>query len=393
MAQHKRSGKRVDDLNLLTQTARGTPMGDLLRTFWQPVAPSDQIAAGKAKTIRVFCEDLTLYRGASGQPYLVAGRCAHRCTRLASGWVEGEEIRCMYHGWKYDGTGQCTEMPAEKDTLAATVKITSFPVREYCGLVFAYLGDGPIPAFDLPRKDVFEQPGRLLFNREQVWPASWFQQCENSLDASHVSFVHQKGRVGIFGEAVTPAVPELEYFETDAGIRQIATRAADNVRVSDWTFPNNNHILVPGHSKKHPWMDISVWLVAIDDDHTLRFHIYSMPSMGAEEDKKTAEHFHRHLDYNPSDHHSELFDQQIYPEEMALELVNAQDYVAAVGQGSVVDRSQERLTSSDLGIALLRRIFWREMEAMRSGKPIKQWVRLNETIELQSTERLDAVRV
>jgi len=341
----------------------------------------------------VFCEDLTLYRGDSGQPYLVAGRCAHRCTRLATGWVEGEEIRCMYHGWKYDGTGQCTEMPAEKDTLAATVKITSYPVHEYCGLVFAYLGDGPIPAFDLPRKDVFEQSGRLLFTREQIWPASWLQQVENSLDASHVSFVHQKGRVGIFGEAVTPAVPELEYFETDAGIRQIATRAADNVRVSDWTFPNNNHILVPGISMKHPWMDISIWLVAIDDDRTARFQLYSMPSMGAEADKKTTEHFHRHMGYNPSDHHSELFDQGNYPAEMALELVNAQDYVAVVGQGSVVNRSQERLTSSDSGIALLRRIFWREMEAMRLGKPIKQWVRLHETIELQSTERLDAVRV
>ena len=199
--------------------------------------------------------------------------------------------------------------------------------------------------------------------------------------------------VGIFGEAVTPSIPKLKYFETDAGIRQIATRGADNVRVSDWTFPNNNHILVPGISKRHPWMDISVWLVAIDDDRTSRFQIYSMPSMGSKEDRKTAEHFHQHLDYNPSDHHRELFEQEIYPEEMALELVNAQDYVAVVGQGRIVDRSQERLTSSDLGIALQRRIFLREMAAMQAGKPTKQWVRLNETIELQSTERLEAVRV
>ena len=140
-------------------------------------------------------------------------------------------------------------------------------------------------------------------------------------------------------------------------------------------------------------MDISVWLVAIDDVRTSRFQIYSMPSMGAEADEKTAEHFRQHLDYNPSDHHRELFDQEIYPEEMALELVNAQDYVAVVGQGPIVDRSQEKLASSDLGIALLRRIFWREMVAMQAGKPAKQWVRLNETIELQSTARLEAVRV
>ena len=393
MVQRKGSGKRVDDLKLLTQTARGTPMGDLLRSFWQPVGLSAQVEAGKAKSVRVFSEELTLYRGDSGQAYVIGGRCAHRCTRLATGWVEGEEIRCVYHGWKYDGSGQCVEMPAEKETLATSVKIAGFPVHEYCGLVFAYLGDGPAPEFDLPKKDVFEQPDRLLFTREQVWPANWFQQTENSLDATHVSFVHQKGRIGIFGEAVTPAMPKLEYFETDAGIRQIATRGADNVRISDWTFPNNNHILVPGISKQHPWMDISVWLVAIDDERTSRFQIYSMPSMGAEEDQRTTEHFHRHLGYNPSDHHHELFELEKYPEEMALELVNAQDYVAVVGQGPIVDRSQERLTSSDLGIALQRRIFWREMAALQAGRPTKHWIRLNEAIKLQSTERLEAVRV
>ena len=392
MARRNKIEQKSVDLRSLTQTARGTQMGDLLRRFWQPVALSDQVAAGKAKTVRVFCEELTLYRGTSGQPYLVAGRCAHRCTRLATGWVEDEEIRCVYHGWKYDGSGQCVEIPSENDSLAASVKIAGYPVHEYCGLVFAYLGDGAAPEFDLPRKDLFERPERLLFTREQIWPANWFQQTENSLDAAHVSFVHQKGRVGIFGEAVTPAIPELEFFETDSGIRQIATRGAGNVRVSDWTFPNNNHILVPGISKKHPWMDITVWLVAIDDERTSRFQLYSMPSMGAAADRKTTEHFHRHMDYNPSDHHSELIDQELYPEEMALELVNAQDYVAVVGQGPIVDRSQERLTSTDLGIALQRRIFWREMAAMQAGKPTKQWVRLTETIELQSTERLEAVR-
>jgi 5,5'-dehydrodivanillate O-demethylase len=341
--------------------------------------------------VRVFNEDPTLYRGESSQAYLVGGRCAHRCSRLHTGWVEGEEVRCIYHGWKYDGSGQCVEMPAEKPSLPPTVKIPGFPVHEYCGLVFAYLGDGAAPDFDLPRKEVFEQPERLLFTREQIWPANWFQQVENSMDAAHVSFVHQKGKVGIFGKSVTPTIPRLEYVETDAGIRQTATRGPNNVRVSDWTFPNNNHILVPGISERHPWMDIAVWLVAIDDEHTSRFQLYSLPGMGPEEDRKTAEHFARHIGYNPSDHHRELFDEGRYPEEMALELVNAQDYVAVMGQGRIVDRSQERLTSSDTGIALQRRIFWREMEAMQSGKKAKEWRRLHEHIELQSPETLQTV--
>jgi len=392
MARRKPTERRAQELALLTQTARGTPMGDLLRQFWQPVALSGDVAPGRAKALRILSEDLTLYRGQAGNPYLVAGHCPHRCTRLHTGWVEGEEIRCVYHGWKFDGAGQCVEMPGEKESLATSVRIAGYPLHEYRGLIFAFMGDGAAPEFDLPRKDVFEQPGRLYFTREQTWPCHWLQLVENSMDAVHVSFVHQKGKIGIFGEAVTPAIPDLEYLETDAGIRQIATRAADNVRVSDWTFPNNNHILVPGITKRHPWMDIGVWMVAVDDEHTSRLQIYSMPSSGAAADREIAAHFRKHLGYNPADHHDELFHQDRYPEEMALELVSAQDYVAAIGQGAIADRMNERLVGSDAGIALLRRIFLREMDALGKGGPIKPWRRLNEAIELQSAETLESVR-
>ncbi len=391
MALQKQDGQRAEKFRLLTQSARGTPMGNLLRRFWQPVSLSTEVEPGRAKAIRVFSEDLTLYRGASGKPYLVAGRCAHRCSRLHTGWVEGDEVRCVYHGWKYDGAGQCVEIPGESAAIAAKVQIGAYPIHEYCGLMFAYLAEGPAPAFDLPRKDVFEQPGRITFQRDQIWPCNWFQMTENSMDAVHVSFVHQKGRVGIFGQAVTPTIPKLQYSETDAGVRQIATRGPNNVRVSDWTFPNNNHILVPGITKQHPWMDIALWIVARDDERTSKFQIYSLPSMGEEADRKTTEHFHKYLDYNPSDHHDALFNKDEYPEEMALELVNAQDYVAVMGQGGTVDRADERMVSSDSGIALLRRMFWREMEAMRSGGNPKTWKRLHETVELQSAESVRAV--
>ena len=83
------------------------------------------------------------------------------------------------------------------------------------------------------------------------------------MDAVHVSFVHHAGKVGPFGETVTSAIPQLEYQETDAGIRQIATRAKDNVRISDWTFPNYNHIVIPA-IKGDPWIDTCVWRVPIE---------------------------------------------------------------------------------------------------------------------------------
>src|SRR5713226_7171098 len=86
-------------------------------------------------------EDFTLYRGQSGTPHLVAFRCAHRGTQLSTGWVEGDCIRCFYHGWKYDGAGQCVEQPAEDSSFPPKVKIVSYPTEEYLGLIFAYLGD------------------------------------------------------------------------------------------------------------------------------------------------------------------------------------------------------------------------------------------------------------
>ena len=104
--------RHVEQLKLLTQTGPGTLMGKLLRQFWHPIATASKLAPGTARAIRILCEDLTLYRGESGTAYLVGGRCAHRCTVLHTGWVQAEQIRCMYHGWRYDGTGACTEMPA-----------------------------------------------------------------------------------------------------------------------------------------------------------------------------------------------------------------------------------------------------------------------------------------
>src|SRR3954451_8659959 len=136
-------------------TGPGTLAGRYLRSFWQPVALSQDLPAGRALPIRIMSEDFTLYRGESGTPHLVAFRCAHRGTQLSTGWVEGDDLRCFYHGWKYDETGQCVEMPAEDPSFPPKVKIRSYPVQEYLGLIFAYLGEGEPPA--LPRFPALEE--------------------------------------------------------------------------------------------------------------------------------------------------------------------------------------------------------------------------------------------
>jgi 5,5'-dehydrodivanillate O-demethylase oxygenase subunit len=371
-----------DKLVLLTQSAPGTLMGRLLRRFWHPVAPADAVKPGMAIKLRILGEDLTLYRGESGAAHLVAARCAHRGTELHTGWVQGEEIRCIYHGWKYDAAGQCTEAPAEGTATAAKIRIAAYPTREYTGLIFAYMGEGAPPVFDLPRKDEYERDDVLIFARVQRWPCNWFQAVENSMDAVHVSFVHHLGGAGPFGQVVTQAIPKLEYAETEAGIRQIATRGPGNIRHSDWSFPNCNHIITPALAPGEPWIHRGIWNVPADDTHMLRFTTYVYRSRGEKKDRETREYWQGYSAYDPSQHHDGLMQRKEFPQEPILQLTQAQDYVALVGQGATADRAHERLGKSDAGIVLLRRIFWRELEALNAGRPTKVWRKLDHAAEL-----------
>ena len=191
----------------LSETSAGTPMGTLLRKFWHPIALSKSVAPGQSREVRILSEDLALFRGESGVPHLLVNKCAHRLTKLHSGWVEGDTLRCIYHGWRYDAKGQCVERPAERAGSHGSIRVTSYPVHEYCGVIFAYLGEGEPPEFDLPRKPKFEQAGMLHFQRQEIWPCHWLQHAENSLDAVHVSFAHQMGKVGVFGNTIKSDIP------------------------------------------------------------------------------------------------------------------------------------------------------------------------------------------
>ena len=370
-----------DPFQALMECAQDTTMGILLRSFWQPISPASTVMPGQAKVLKIMGQDFTLYRGETGTAHLVDARCAHRRTLLHTGWVQGDEIRCIYHGWKYDGTGQCTQAPAETSEFARKVRIGGYPLKEYGGLIFAYLGKGAPPDFDLPRKDVLETGSAVMIARTEVWPCNWFQLVENSLDAVHVSFVHHAGTVGPFGEAVSNAIPQLEYQETDAGIRQTATRGEKNVRISDWTFPNYNHIVIPTPGGG-TWMDVCVWRVPIDMDKTLRIGVYAVNSDDSEERRRFTEYMNTFGGYDPAQNHEALFDNRAYPEDKLIQLTSAQDYVAALGQGALPDRSRERLGNSDAGIVMLRRLFWRELDATRNGQATKKWKRIDQLGEL-----------
>ena len=139
-----------EENELLTRVGPGTPMGDLLRRYWHPIAPAAELDERPTKEIRLLGEDLVLFRDRRGRDGLIERHCAHRRANLAYGIPEDEGLRCMYHGWRYDATGQCVEQPFEETVrpdgqFKQKVKLKGYPVRSAHGLMWAYLGGEPAP--------------------------------------------------------------------------------------------------------------------------------------------------------------------------------------------------------------------------------------------------------
>jgi 5,5'-dehydrodivanillate O-demethylase oxygenase subunit len=349
----------------------GTLMGRIFRQYWQPVATTEEVDRAKALPTRILHEDLTVYKGESGQYYVVDFRCAHRGTQLSTGWVEGDCIRCFYHGWKYDGSGQCVEQPAEDATFAAKVKIKSYPTQAYAGLVFAYFGEGEPPP--MWRFTELEQDFGVTWTEKKLWNCNWFQRVENAIDGSHLAFVHSGSE---FGQHVSRDIPQFEVEETGWGMRMRSFRSPENIRINEFHFPSVLHIRAPvltGTVGRLPWPDLFNWYTPVDETHSVLLSARWVGLTGAD-----ARDFEERLPpvryYNPADEHELLF---ANPREAdhRVDPVAAQDYVAQLGQGAIADRINERLGKGDAGIVFARGLLRREMAKLEKGLPLKQWER------------------
>jgi 5,5'-dehydrodivanillate O-demethylase len=360
------------DYTDFVHTGPGTLAGRYLRRFWHPVELARNVPAGQARPLRVFGEDFTLYRGEGGAPHLVAFRCAHRGTQLSTGWVEGDCLRCFYHGWKYAPDGQCVEMPAEDPSFPPKVKIKSYPVREYLGLLFAYLGEGEPPAF--PRYPDFEEPGVLEVS-DYVRPCNYFNNIENGLDHVHVSFTHA---ASAFTEAGLRGVPRVEAEETEWGIAQYGIRPNGAVRVIQYGMPNILHIKGSPADATSGWVDALAWRVPIDDASHRSFNLNLVHVTGEAAEQylaRRARAADRAAEVNVLAAAVLRGEQRVQDLTDHPNLVNIQDTVAQVGQGVIADRVQERLGRSDVAIILLRKIWQRELRALAEGRPLKEWTR------------------
>ncbi len=330
----------------------GTPAGTLLRRHWQPVAVSAEVAAGTARPLRILGEDLTLYRDEAGAAHVVGGRCAHRGTMLHTGWVEGDCLRCVYHGWMFDPAGQCVEQPGEQGGFAKAASIPGHAVEEYAGMVFAYLGEAPAPP--LPRFAELDEPGVNVvagIRPPGPWPVNYFQILENNVDPVHLSFVHRDS------EPFTREVPDVRAERNEAGIAMTATRGGV-ARSTQYWFPQMIQLplyLIPGDRTEFQFFN---WAVPVDDHHTMFIAATAIPEHLAGKVRKDIAG--RTMEASAA---SELMAGARRPQS-----VTEEDYVAIVGQGAFADRENERLGRSDVGIVELRRMWREQLDAITSGR-------------------------
>jgi 5,5'-dehydrodivanillate O-demethylase len=368
------AGSHLSEMDLV-RTGPGTPGGKFMRSFWTAIYRSKDLSKGHAKPIRVMSEDYTLYRGESGKAQVIDYRCPHRGAQMHLGWVEGDDIRCVYHGWKYDCSGQCIEQPAEPASFAAKVKTRTYPTREYMGLVFAYFGEGNPPPFP-PYPSPLTEGLIDVWNVEHV-PCNYLQCYENSMDEVHVAFVHQPGG----SHASISNLPVVSAEETDWGMRRLGTRANGKLRVSLHYVPAVTRVLVPpvaGMDGVGGWVEIFFNWTPVDDENHLWLITSQVNVTGKDAETylaKRAEYYQKLAQVPPARDLAveamagrQRFDQMKHPD-----LVIAQDIAVQAGQGIFADRTHERLGKSDTAIILWRKILARELRAIADGRPMKKW--------------------
>jgi phenylpropionate dioxygenase-like ring-hydroxylating dioxygenase large terminal subunit len=348
----------------LVEVGPGTPGGELLRRYWHPIAVASD-AGSRPRNVRVLGEDLILFRDLRGRPGLLYPRCAHRGTTLYYGKVEPDGIRCCYHGWLFDVEGRCLDMPCEppdknaSDRYRATFRQPWYPVTEYHGLLFAYLGP-PAKKPVLPRYDVLEEvpdgeevvaSGENIGLAGESTPCNWVQTHENVMDPYHVFVLHGSHSGNQF-VPIMGLLPEVSWALTALGVKSSQDRRLPDGklfhRVTEVQMPNVRIVANP-RVKRYGPSDSVAWTLPIDDTTTKIFTLYRTPR---------GERFER------SRMNGKTWEELTEEEHQRM----PNDYEAQVGQGAITFHSEERLAATDRGVVMFRRRLREQIDAVRDGR-------------------------
>lgn len=389
-------GKRVT-LEDLVHVGPGTLNGRYQRMFWHPVLLASELEVRRAKPLRILGEDFTLYRGESGEIHAVANLCAHRATQLSTGYIEGECIRCFYHGWKYDESGQCVDQPDEDPAFKKNIKIRSYPVREYIGMIFMYFGEDQPP--ELPRFPQFEDDsdGVRTWNT-YTWPCSYLNGYEN--DSFHVNWVHRE-QVAEWGVLTQPGQLQIDTEETEYGFFSRQRRLGDDVKTQRETLrhnimPNIRMRRSSGSNTRDPsderpsdpedaWGEACRWSVPVDDDHFRNINIQKTYLSGEDRERYELVRQQRRAARQELEPAPEIAERILrgeitqwdFPGKLGVNdprNFNVCDYITQVGQGTAaVLRPNHLGPRGDVEPLMFRRIMMRELQTLADGRPLKRW--------------------
>src|SRR5262245_6389352 len=348
----------------LVEVGPGTPGGEMLRRYWHPIAVAAEVTS-RPREVRALGEDLILFRDLRGRPGLLYPRCCHRGTTLYYGRVEVDGIRCCYHGWLFDVEGRCLDQPCEPADKVASAPYRAryrqpwYPVQEYLGLLFAYLGP-PERKPVLPRYDVLEAcpegeeivaDGSNIGLAGDSTPCNWLQTHENVMDPYHVFVLHNTNSGNQF-VPLMGLMPDVTWAYTALGVKSHQDRTLPDGRifhrVTEVVMPNVRIVANPRVRRYGP-SDSVAWTLPIDDTTTRIYTLYRTP-VGARVERMR-------LDGKTWEEMSEEEHQRM-----------PNDYEAQVGQGAITFHSEERLAGTDRGVVMFRRRLREQVEAVQAGR-------------------------
>ena len=383
-----------EDNELLTQIEPGSLMGDLLRRFWLPALLEKEVAVadGTPVRLRLMGEDLVAFKDTKGKIGVLDAYCAHRRANLFFGRNEECGIRCVYHGWKYDITGQCVDMPSEPEgsKFAHKIRLTSYPAVVRGGVLWIYMG----PTEHTPEPPNFAWsllPAPQRYATKRLQQCNWAQAVEGGIDSSHISFLHSRtdtqstkdDRLSRNRLHAQDRHPVFEIKEMDYGLSIGARRNAEKQkfywRITQFLLPFYTMIPPVGqfeHSgdqpyNGHAWVPIDnyntwTWSFGVhphqDYDETTYKFFAGDNGMWGPIDENSIPLRNKTNDY--------LIDRNVQKKESftGIDGIPNQDAAVQESMGPIVDRSKELLGTSDSAIIAFRRLLLRLAKELHGGK-------------------------
>lgn len=390
------------EADLLVRTAPGTPCGDLMRRYWQPIALSEELRPGVPRAVKVLHEHLALYRDADGRPGLVDRMCPHRGADLSYARCEDGGLRCLYHGWLFAADGRCLEQPGEPrgSTFHERVSIRAYPCHEAGELIFAYLGPGEPPQF--PKFPWIDVPAEQRIVTKIHQRCNYLQAVEGDLDQVHLSFLHRAGTAAkkidahplmttAAGSLKSPLqllsddiAPRIDTERTRFGFREYVTRivpeGGEYLKVESFVMPN--WAIFPGALAGRPGFQAH-WHVPIDDGSHWKYVVVFAESGPIDKPRVMLALFGESGEFGP-DYRSRRTPENSYLQDRAAmergddyagfgPYFEIQDTWAVEMLGEIQDRTREHLSYSDKSVILLRRCIAdgiAELQATGSAPPI-----------------------